>query len=134
MPLGRYFAFTGSVLLALLFLADWYMPKRPAEPTRTEVDKTIIRIYSGHRWPDAIAFDTNRPTISPLAITPDASAERQPLEAFAQLPRTTSARPVTAEVVSKSAASRPPAKPRTPVRRIASYQPIESRAVLPAGW
>jgi hypothetical protein len=27
MPLGRYFAFIGSVLLALLFLADWYLPQ-----------------------------------------------------------------------------------------------------------
>jgi hypothetical protein len=134
MPLGRYFAFTGSVLLALLFLADWCMPKLSAEPTRAGVDKTIIRIRSAHRWPEAIVYDTNRPTISPPAITADASAERPPLEAFAQLPRTPSIRPVTAEVLSKPAASRPPTKPRTPVRRIASYQPIESRGVLPAGW
>lgn len=134
MPLGRYFAFTGSVLLALLFLADWYMPKLSAEPTRADVDKTIIRIRSAHRWPDAIVYDTNRPIISPPAITADASAESSPLEAFAQLPRTAPIRPVTAQVLSKPAASRPAIKTRTPVRRIASYQPIESRAVLPAGW
>ncbi|MGZ5805197.1 MAG: hypothetical protein ACXWJT_13595 [Xanthobacteraceae bacterium] len=110
------------------------MPKLSAEPTRADVDKTIIRIRSAHRWPEAIVYDTNRTIISPPAITADASAESSSLEAFAQLPRTASIRPVTAQALSKRAASRPAIKTRTPVRRIASYQPIESRAVLPAGW
>lgn len=27
MPLGRYFVFASGMLLALLFLANWYLPK-----------------------------------------------------------------------------------------------------------
>ena len=43
MPLGRYLAFVGSALLALLFLTDWYLPKFAADPTRADVDRTTIR-------------------------------------------------------------------------------------------
>ena len=59
MPLARYFTFTGSLLLALLFLADWYFPKLVAPPATAGVDKTIIRLHSAHKWPEAIVFDTN---------------------------------------------------------------------------
>ena len=57
MPLFRYLACTGSVLLALLFLSDWYFPKFLAEPARADVDRSIIRIHSRHRWPDALVFE-----------------------------------------------------------------------------
>lgn len=36
MPLGRYFAVIGSVLLALLFLADRYLPRRRTGRTSIE--------------------------------------------------------------------------------------------------
>jgi hypothetical protein len=63
MPLARYFTFVGSLLLALLFLADWYFPKLVAAPARAGVDKTIIRLHSAHKWPEAIVFDTTLPTL-----------------------------------------------------------------------
>ena len=47
-------AFTGSALLALMFMADWYLPKSAAEPARAGVDKTIIRIHSSRQWPEAM--------------------------------------------------------------------------------
>ena len=53
MPLVRYFTVAGSLLLALLFLADWYFPKLVAPPATAGVDKTIIRLHSAHRWPEA---------------------------------------------------------------------------------
>ncbi len=74
MPLARYFTFTGSLLLALLFLADWYFPKLVAPPATAGVDKTIIRLHSAHKWPEAIVFDTNAiPTLLAEAETPPPS-------------------------------------------------------------
>src|SRR6476646_10388836 len=65
MPLGRYFAVIGSVLLALLFLADRYLPQPAATPHRAHVDRTVIRLQSDHRWPERIVIDTSLPTIVP---------------------------------------------------------------------
>jgi len=59
MPLGRYFVFAGSLLLALLFLSDWYLPPLAATPARGEVDRTVIRLRSGHKWPERIVMDTS---------------------------------------------------------------------------
>jgi len=141
MPLWRYFVFTGGALLALLFLADWYLPKSAAEPARAGVDKTIIRIQSTRQWPEAIVFDTNRPTITPSLVTAEAApvetlptVERPPREAFAQLALTPPVRPAASAVVPRKVASRHHARTRAPVRRLASYQPMESRAVFPFAW
>ena len=62
MPLGRYFIFVGSVLLTLLFVADWYMPQLPLQPARADVDRGI-RVQSRHGWPERIVIDTSLPTI-----------------------------------------------------------------------
>jgi hypothetical protein len=135
MPLGRYFTFTGSILLALLFLADWYMPKTSIGPGRTDVDRSVIRIQSLHRWPEAVVFDTSLPTIvPPAALTASAAVARPPRDAFAQLPAPVrSARPAIAEALPNSAAVRLPTKARKPVRRVASYSGA-SPEVWPARW
>jgi hypothetical protein len=66
MPIGRYSLFVGSALLSLLYLADWSVPRLAAEPAHSELDRTIIRIHSEHRWPTAVAIDTNfKPINSP---------------------------------------------------------------------
>src|SRR5882757_7055670 len=124
MPLGRYFAYVGSLLLALLFLADWYMPKLPAEPTRTDIDRSIIRIHSRHKWPEAIVIDTNLPTIiPPPALVADAT-RKSPREALAMLPQ---APPVAATVEPKPVAPRRPARTARPAtERVASYQATDS--------
>ena len=140
MPLWRYFAFTGSALLALMFMADWYLPKSAAEPARAGVAKTIIRIHSSRQWPEAIVFDTNRPMITPSLVTAEAAPVEAPLaekpsrEAFAQIAPATPVRPAAAAGVAKKVASRQHAKTRAPVRRIASVQPMESRAAFPFAW
>lgn len=135
MPLGRYFVFVGSVLLALLFLADRYIPKQAAASARADVDRSAIRIHSRHKWPEAIVFDTSLPTIVPPAIAADLSAERLPREAFAQLPPGAQpSRLQVAEALPKPAAVKRPARTRTRVKRIASYQPVEFRGVFPAAW
>src|SRR3979411_1128605 len=121
MPLGRYFGFAGSVLLALLFL----IPKLSAKPDRADVDSSIIRIHTMHRWPDAIVFDTSLPTITPPpVIAAEDSAKRTPRDALALLPQ--AAPPATAYAAAleaKSVARKGRAKTaRVATRRIASYR------------
>jgi hypothetical protein len=99
MPLVRYFIFVGGVLLALLFIADAYLPRLPAtERTAAAADLSVIRIYSDRKWPERVVFDTTLPTVTPptSAITetrvppPPSIADAAPKagvhEAFAQLP------------------------------------------------
>jgi hypothetical protein len=38
MPIGRYIAWVGTSLVALLFLADWYLPKSLSEPAGADSD------------------------------------------------------------------------------------------------
>jgi hypothetical protein len=110
MPLGRYFVFTGTLLLALLFLADWYMPHPAASPTRTEVDRTVIRLHSGHKWPERIVIDTSLPTIvPPPAMIAETLPEKSPpligslRAAFAQV---TPPQAVATAIAAKSAPKR----------------------------
>jgi hypothetical protein len=87
-PLGRYFAFVGSLLLGMLFIADWYLPSAPSYTFFREarVDKSIIRIKSVHKWPESIVIDTSLPTIfPPLPPLAKAPVINQPREALAQL-------------------------------------------------
>jgi hypothetical protein len=149
MPLWRYFAISGSVLLTLLLLADWYLPKSSADfSSRAEVDKTVIRIQSARQWPDAVVFDTDRPVISaPVSVAeaapveaPTPAVETPTRQAFAQLAPAAPIRPAASgaapkkEVAPKKVAARHPAAARAPVRRLASYQPTESRGFFPFGW
>jgi len=90
MPLGRYFAFTGSLLLALLFLADWYMPQPAATPAKADVDRTVIRLHSRHQWPERIVIDTSLPTIVP----PPKIAEAAPVKEAHPVKSASDARPV----------------------------------------
>jgi hypothetical protein len=87
-PLGRYFAFVGSLLLGMLFVADWYLPGASSESVFREgrVDKSIIRVTSAHKWPEPIVIDTSQPTIvPPLPVLAKAPVVNQPREALAQL-------------------------------------------------
>jgi hypothetical protein len=138
MPLGRYFGFAGSLLLALLFLADWYIPKQSAAADRADVDRSIIRIHTMHKWPEAIVFDTSLPTItSPPVITAEVPATRTPRDALALLPQASSpaaaaftpaaeAKPVAMKRRSKTA--------RAATRRIASYRAAGPGDLFVAGW
>jgi hypothetical protein len=137
MPLGRYFGFGGSVLLALLFLADWYIPKLSAEPDRADVDRSIIRIHTMHRWPEAIVFDTSLPTITPLpVIAAEIPATRAPRDALALLPQAPSPAAAYAPVVGAKAVviKRRSKTARVATRRIASYRATDSGDVFVAGW
>ena len=141
MPLARYFSVVGSLLLALLFAADWYFPKLIAPPATAGVDKTIIRLHSAHKWPEATVFDTSLPTIVPPPATvvadgrqPAASA-RPPEQAFAlALPEAMPVRAEPAPVPRKRIERRRMRTTAARTRRIASYEAGGFRFGPPAGW
>jgi hypothetical protein len=65
MPIGRYIAWVGASLLALLFVADWYLPKPLPEPAGNGINRPVIRIASVQQPPERIIIDTSQPTIVP---------------------------------------------------------------------
>ena len=137
MPIGRYFVFTGSLLLALLFLADWYLPPLATTPARAEVDRTVIRLRTAHKWPERIVIDTSLPTIVPPPATvaanlPEKSPPpvRSPREAFAQ------AAPPQAVVPAIAAKPAPKRRTRTAQTgpRITSFEATDLRGTWPMSW
>jgi len=73
MPIGRYIAWVGTSLLALLLLANWFLPQSLAEGTAEETNRPVIRIASMQQSPERIVIDTSLPTIVP-SPTPFADA------------------------------------------------------------
>ena len=138
MPLARYFFFVGSLLLAMIFVAGWYLPDSPQTFREAQVDKSIIRIKSAHKWPERIVIDTSLPTIvpPPSQVVANTPVFNQPREAFAQLdapsqqvsrnPSPTSSKSKVAKKVTRVAAYREPPQASTPE--------VSPREVLPAGW
>jgi hypothetical protein len=98
MPLFQYFGWVGSFLLAALFAANWCCSVPIARVARSDVrldQKINIRIYTDHKWPDRVVFDTTRSTLTDEAKanaetdiggseTP-VLANRQPFDAFAEM-------------------------------------------------
>jgi hypothetical protein len=125
MPVARYFLFVGAALLALLFVADAYLPKLPVTAvTDAAADLPMIRIQSDRKWPERIVFDTSIPAVSPVqtaAVVPvqapagvaDVSAKVR--EAFAQL-QPPDAKP---SQQLQPAASKAPAPAAPPKRKVA---------------
>src|SRR5712664_164447 len=44
MPIVRFITWGGTSLLALLFVADWYLPKPLPEPAGDAINRPVIRI------------------------------------------------------------------------------------------
>jgi hypothetical protein len=99
MPLRQYFMWVGSILLVMLFAADWCFPAPVAHAPHSEIppnEKINLRIHSDVRWPERVVFDTTRSRLTPTAgVSPEpdvlpspnlAQAEQHgPLEAFAAM-------------------------------------------------
>jgi hypothetical protein len=69
-PVARYFVYVGSVLVALLFVANWMWPSSaPVQAqdsaAQAAAEGPIARIHSAQKWPDKIEFDTSKPIIVP---------------------------------------------------------------------
>jgi hypothetical protein len=126
MPLMRYFVYVGGALLALLLIANAYLPALPAvEKSASDVDRSIIRIHSDKKWPERVVFDTTRPTITPAPAVrvadvpaPQKSAAAEPQkgqvrEAYAQLrPNPNELRTVEPKRKRKPVAKNPIGPPR----------------------
>jgi hypothetical protein len=128
-PIGRYFLVIGSILFAMLFIAERYWPAATS-PTFPEArfDRSIIRVQSAHRWPERIVFDTSLPTLVPLPVAVATEAPiiaRPPLKAFAQIPMSK----VTGSTSSVKRKRR--FVKHNANTNIAAYHPPEA---LPPGW
>lgn len=140
MPLARYFLLVGGVLLALVFISDFYLPKAPVAERAAEVDRQVIRIHSDRKWPERIVFDTSVPTVTlappqalagvapapaPAAETSTATADEAKArvrESFAQLPPPSKSRYAHVAEVRKSEAK--PQRKRRIVRRRLGPPPV----------
>jgi hypothetical protein len=133
MPIGRYIALVGSLLLAMLFIANWLVPMDPTlNATSEQADKQIIRIKSDRKWPEPIVFDTSAPTIVPQnsPVIADAAVTNPPQEAFALLNAPVQEVSVTPLPVKakRKIAKRVPPSPWT------AFRPAARAEALPAGW
>ena len=135
MPVIRYFVVVGGMLLGLLFLADWYFPASAAATAGadTDVDRSIIRIHSLHKWPAAIRMDTSAPMPTPDPVIAAATAPDAPIERVKQA--------YAFEPPAQKALEKPRrrTKPSRPLwgeqgQHVANYQPPDSRGWPPAGW
>lgn len=75
MPLLRYFTWVGSLLIALLFFANWYWPDAAPPPAKQEAaeaptNSLVLRIQSDRKLPDKVVLDTSIPTIVPAPPAP----------------------------------------------------------------
>jgi hypothetical protein len=134
MPIGRYIAWAGALLLVLLFVADWYLPKYSSEPPGDPIEKPVIRIASVQQPPERVVIDTTQPIIVTAAAPdePTITSEPSPVNSYASGPSLPPMAPlpivvevdkkrtkVTQRKGPKIAANQPPSKP-TPVPAIAS--------------
>jgi hypothetical protein len=137
MPIGRYFAVVGSLLLAMLFIADWLVLKGQTQSDASgKAGKPTIVLRSDQKWPERVVFDTSAPIVVSL-VAPhivDAPVTRPPREAFAllaaPLPRSLEPPPL-------------PVRTKRKVMRRAShfqwfqwtaYRPTRRTEGLPSGW
>ena len=123
MPILRYITWVGTSLLALLFVANWFLPESLPEPAHEGIERPVIRIASVQQLPERIVIDTSQPTIVPPPTLFGDAEPDQPsphLESYASA--TSPATVVNLEqkkrkVVKRQApkiARYPPALPNTP--------------------
>jgi len=133
-PIVRYFAVVGSLLLAMLFIADWSLPKGQTQSDASgKADKPTIVLRSDQKWPERVVFDTSAPIVVSLVAPPvvDAPVTRRPREAFALLaapaPRILETPPVPVRTKRK-------VTKRVSHFQWTAYRPTGRTEGLPAGW
>ena len=93
MPLFQYFGWVEAFALAAL-AANWCFPAPISPQSDVSLDQKInIRIHTDHKWPDRVVLDATGATLVQEAgagngiggSEPAAVAERQPLDAFAEM-------------------------------------------------
>ncbi len=133
MPLLRYFLCVGAALFTLLLAVNAVLPSPPSgDGVNSSSELPVIRIHSDRKGPEAVVFDTNRPSVAPAAVAktetaalaPSAVAEIAPKarvrEAFAQFVPPETKAPSATE--SKKVESRP--RPKRKVARVRANRPM----------
>ena len=95
MPVGRYIAWVGASLLALLFIVNWCLPAALPQATADPIEKPVIRIASAQQPLEHVVIDTSLPTIVPPPTPVESTPVTEPI-------------PVQAEVQAPAQASAPP--------------------------
>jgi hypothetical protein len=87
MPIVRYIVWVGTSLLAVLLVANWFLPDPPREVAHEAVDAPVIRIASAEHQPESVFIDTNQPTIVPPPMPLDSAVPNapSPLQSYASL-------------------------------------------------
>jgi hypothetical protein len=112
------------------------MPQLAATPAKADVDRTIIRLHSQHKWPERIVIDTSLPTIVPPPVE---VAEAAPLKSPPVVRPAREAFALAAPVQAAPAIARR-ATPKRRIRtarasgHVASFEPTGFRDALPVGW
>ena len=86
MPIVRYITWVGTSLLALLFVANWFLPESLPEPAHEGIERPVIRIASVQQPPERIVIDTSQPTIVPPPTLVGDAAQSElspPLQSYA---------------------------------------------------
>ena len=85
MPIARYMVWVGTSLLALLFVANWFLPESLPEPAHEAIEKPVIRIASIQQPPERIVIDTSQPTIvpPPMLVEDGVQGQATPQQSFA---------------------------------------------------
>jgi hypothetical protein len=88
MPIGRYIAWVGASLLALMFAADWFLPKSLPGPAGEPIEKPVIRIASVQQPPERVVIDTSGPSLvpAPPPDEPATTSEPSPVYSYASAP------------------------------------------------
>jgi hypothetical protein len=122
MFLLRYFIVTGGILLGLLFLAGWYLPPSTAiDRADIDIDRTILRLHSDHKWSDAITMDTSLAIRAPAKLVEDevSAAPATPIrQAYAYVPLPPQKTPEKLRRRVRSSNTR-----RNPTQQLTTYQP-----------
>jgi hypothetical protein len=113
MPLAQYFAWVGSALLALLFLADAYLPKLPAAE-KPDVLPPAIHVHSVQKWPERVVYDTSAPVPKSVPAANPENGPSPPKIAVAS-PKLREALAELQTIDAKSAAN--PKQPETRLQR-----------------
>jgi hypothetical protein len=88
MPIARYIGWVGTSLLALLFVANWFLPEYLAAPAPEAANRPIIHIASAQQPPERVVIDTSQPTIIPPPMLFGDAVPDQPsplLESYASV-------------------------------------------------
>jgi len=131
MPLARYFLFVGGVLLALLFVADAYLPQMPvAESENAGFDPASIRIHSDRKWPERVVFDTSHPVIVPTQAANAVPLSPAPAT-VADIPATARARNSFAQLQPSDRQQAEPADLKRPEKKLRPRRRVAKRHVAP---